>query len=180
MSAIGCNFYYECCDEAMFLSTHSKQYFCCLAGAITNRFSRQLGVLLVASVGMLLFADASLAHVPDQRDDERSTQYSELILGGVHIRVSVPAEFADGMRTIVSVAAFLDQPWIGQLDADRDKCNDDEDGDDCCGAACHASINDIGNDACARRPPLSAAVPRRSPSLLGRSQDPPERPPRLA
>lgn len=165
---------------------HSKRYFRCLAGRMTDRFAKRLGVLLVASVGMLLFAGASLAHVPDQRNHERSTQYFELLPGGLDIRASAPAEFSGGMGTIVSAVDFLDQPWIDRLDsgADRDKSNDNEDGDDCdgmcCGVTCHAAVGDIGNDTCARRPPSSTAVPTGSPSLLGSSQDPPERPPRVA
>lgn len=167
----------------MSLSMHSKRYFRCLAGAMTDCLAKRLGVLLAASVGMLLFAGWSLALVPDQRDHERSTRYCELFPGGVDIRASVPAESAGGMGTIGSAAAFLDQPWIDWLDsaADRDRSNDDEDGDCCgmsCGVTCHAAIGDVGNDTCARRPPSSAGVPTGSPSLLSRSQDPPERPPR--
>lgn len=171
----------------MSLLTHSERYFRCLTGAMMDRFAKWLPVLFVASVGMLLFAGAaSLALVPDQREHERSTQYSELLPGGVDIRASVPAEFAGGMGTIVSAAALLDHPWIDRLDpgADRDESNDCEDGDDCsgmcCGVVCHAAVGDNGNGIGPRGPASSGAVPTGTPVLLSRSQDPPERPPRVA
>lgn len=152
-----------------------------------DRFAKSLGVLLVASVGMLLFAGAaSFGLVPDQREHERSTQYSELVPGGVDIRAFAPAEFAGGMGPIVSAAAFLDHPWIDRLDPgrDRDETNDSEDGDDCsgmcCGVVCHAAVGDNGSGIYPRRPPSSSAVSTGTPVLLSRSQDPPERPPRVA
>jgi hypothetical protein len=166
--------------------TRSKLYFRCLAGAMTDRFAERLSVLLAASVGMLLFGGVSLALVPDQREHERSTQYSELLPGSVDLKASVPAKFAGGMGTIGSAAAFLDHPWIDRLDpgADRDESNDSEDGDDCSGmcggVVCHAAVGDNGNDICPRRPPSSGAVSTGTPVLLSRSQDPLERPPRVA
>jgi hypothetical protein len=153
---------------------------------MTDRFGKRLGVLLAASVGMLLFGSVSLALVPDQREHERSIRYSELLPGSVDFRASVPANFAGGMGTIVSAAAFLDHPWIDRLDpgTDRDESNDNEDGDDCsgmcCGVVCHAAVGNTGNGICPRRPPSSGAASTGTPVLLSRSQDPPERPPRVA
>lgn len=161
---------------------HPKRYFRCLVGGVMDRFATRLGLLPAASAGILVFAVASLALVPDQGDHERSAQYSERSRQGVEIRVSEPAELAGGTGTIVSAATFVDQPWIDRLDpgADCDESDHGDLGDDCCGVTCHAAVGGIGIDACPIRPPPSAAASTGSPSLLGRSQDPPERPPRVA
>lgn len=130
--------------------------------------------LLVASASMLMFAGAALAHVPVQRGDERPAHYASQSL-------SEPVEamaLQEGIPTaavVFSVAAHAaDAPLpLSEPDSIEFDC-------DCCSVTCHAAPGNVGRPSAARRLPASVAVLTGSPFLQGRSQGPPERPPRLA
>jgi hypothetical protein len=141
----------------------------CMAG---TRATGVLG-LLVASVSLLVFAGAALAHVPVQRDDERPAHYASQSLSEP-VEAIAPQECISTATVVVSVviqAADARFP-LSEPDGVESDC-------DCCGVACHAALGDVGRPSAARRLPASVAALTGSPFLHGRSQGPPERPPRL-
>lgn len=129
--------------------------------------------LLVASASILMFAGAALAHVPVQRDDERPAQYASQWLSEP-VEAMAPQECfstATGVFAVVAHAADAPLP-LSEPDGIEFDC-------DCCGVACHAALGDVGRPSATRRLPASVAALTGSPFLHGRSQGPPERPPRL-
>lgn len=129
--------------------------------------------LLVASASMLMFVTAALAHVPVQRDSEHPARYASESLSEP-VEAMAPQECISTATVVVSVvvhAADARFP-LSEPDGIEFDC-------DCCGVACHAALGDIGRPSAARRLPASVAALTGSPFLHGRSQGPPERPPRL-
>ena len=129
--------------------------------------------LLVASASTLLLAGAALAHVPAQRDSEHPAQHASQSL-------SEPVE-AMALQECIPTAAVVFSVAAHAADARLPLSESDgiEFDCDCCGVACHAALGDIGRPSAARRLPASVAALTGSPFLHGRSQGPPERPPRL-
>lgn len=127
--------------------------------------------LLVASASMLVFTGAALAHVPVHWDDERPASQS------LFERVEAMAlkECIPTAAVVFSVAAHAAdaQLPLSEPDGIEFDC-------DCCGVACHAALGNVGRPGAARHLPARVAVLAGSPFLHGRSQGPPERPPRLA
>lgn len=132
------------------------------------------GVLgLLAAASTLLLAGAALAHVPAQRDSEHPAQHASQSL-------SEPVE-AMALQECIPTAAVVFSVAAHAADARLPLSEPDgiEFDCDCCGVACHAALGDIGRPSAARRLPASVAALTGSPFLHGRSQGPPERPPRL-
>lgn len=130
--------------------------------------------LLVAVASMLVFASAALAHVPAQRDNERPARYASQSLSEP-VEAMAPQECILTEAVILSVAApaaDVPLPWGEPDDIQFDY--------DCCGVACHAALDNGDRPSGAWRLPGSMALLIGSPFLHGRSQGPPERPPRIA
>jgi hypothetical protein len=139
-----------------------------------------LGSLLVAAMSMLMFANAALAHAPSPRDHENPSHYLGLSAESEAIKPTAPSEYAHKAIVIVPVPALIAQLQPRTLDSTpaRNGSDEIEFDDDCCGAACHATLGSISCDSGQRRRPLSVVIVAGSSDLPGRSQGPPERPPR--
>jgi hypothetical protein len=137
---------------------------------------RALGALLAASMTILLSANTVFAHTLSDAEYERfparsrqpgsftTTAASECILKIV---------ISDAAASIRSRPIEVHAMPIGDE-------SDDLGCDDCCGVACHAAVRIASNDIVGRVPAFSKVMPGGPPVLLGRSQRPPERPPRIS
>lgn len=163
----------------MSLWMHTKWYVDRLAGPTIRGLARG-GVLLAASVGVLLLDVTSLGLASDQRDQEHSTQYSEQSPRTGDVDPTMPAECARRPGRHL-VALFFDRPGIEGLVPTTAQDDDAEPCDECCAiAACHAAAGNIGSATWTRNPASSVVALTESPALFGRGQAPPERPPRVA
>jgi hypothetical protein len=141
-----------------------------------------LRVLLVASMGVLLAAGATLAHSPTRGGQEQRSSHAAPLPLSEAAKSAAPSECAYKASVIAPVAAVFVQSWphdFASIPA-RDGADFTEFDADCCGVACHAAIADIGHDGAAWGLPLTAFVLNGSSVLHGRAQGPPERPPRIA
>ena len=136
-----------------------------------------LGSLLVAAISVSMFANAALAHGRSLRDRESPSFYLVRSPETGTVKPTAAPEYVH--RTIILLAAPIAhlQPHNLNVTPPSNGSDDIEFNDDCCGVTCHAALGDIGHESGARQP-LSAPVPAGSSYLHGRSQGPPERPPR--
>jgi len=153
-----------------------------LSSAITCKLALGvLRVLLVACMGVLLAAGAALAHSPTHGGQEQRSSHAAPLPQSETAKSAAPSGCAYKASVIAPVAAVFVQPWphgFASIPA-RDGAGFTEFDDDCCGAACHAAVADIGHDGAPWGLPLTAFVLNGS-VLHGRAQGPPKRPPRFA
>ncbi len=129
--------------------------------------------LLVASASMSMFVSTALAHVPVQLDYERPTYASQSL--SEPVEAMAPQECIPTAAAVFSVAAHAADaplPW-SEPDGLEFDC-------DCCGVACHGALGNVGGPSAERCLSEGMAPLTGSPFLHGRSQGPPERPPRIA
>ena len=152
-----------------------------VSGAMTGKLAlAALRVLLVAAMGVALAAGAALAHPPIHGGREQRPSHAASLPQLEIAKSAAPSECAYKASGIAPVAAVFVQSWprgSASLSA-RGRADFTEFDDDCCGAACHAAVADIGHDGAVWGLPLTAFVLNGASILHGRAHGPPERPPR--
>jgi hypothetical protein len=138
---------------------------------------RACGALFVASMIMLLSANAVLAHTRggEAQDEHRLAQFRQFgrFVTTTVTECTVKIVISDAAASIRLRPTEVRATPIGD-DSDDLEC------DDCCGVACHAAVPIASNGIVGLAPPLSMLTPGGPPALMGRSQGPPERPPRVS
>lgn len=133
--------------------------------------------MLVLAVAMLLFASGALAYAPIEHEAGRASQHDIGHLSRMNTsEVPTPAELHRAVATDWSAVARWSPSGAEEL---RTASHDVDPDDDCCGVSCHAAVGNWINDGRGRGL-FAASAPIELPGLDGKSQDPPERPPRRA
>lgn len=155
---------------------------CCRVAAMVGKLAIVMaGSLLVASMSMFMFASAALAHAPIQPEGRHpSHQVVARSPQSEAINPAAPPGCVRSAVIVVPVAGLVADSRLSDQHSTPGQNGSDDIGfdADCCGVACHAALGNVGRISGARRPPVSAVVPAGTSSLHGRSQGPPERPPR--
>lgn len=142
---------------------------------------RAFGTIVLGWVVMLLAGGVAPVDGPSQHDRGRSAHYdasqtSKMELAGL-------STMADCHHAGAALLAAVSSPLLlaGELGSgpQRTAPDDIDPDDECCGVACHAAVGNPIDGRCTCRSFIVIA-PVELPGLDGKSQDPLERPPRLA
>lgn len=139
---------------------------------------RLFGALVIASIGLLMFAGSASAHSPLRQEREQASHRSTY---PQHSEATTPTGSSGCVREVgkvVSAAALLARSALDRQEIGRGGSQDCDLDFDCCGAACHAALGD-GDQFGGGRRLLAGTVELTGASFLrGKGQGPPKPPPR--